>query len=182
MALDPSGAAPAPGMPDASARPVGGGTDVGPTLGRFDRRPSLLASSRRDFPPSYGRPATPPVAALEQTGIRHLAKLRLNGTDHHIHAWQGEMIATYMRWRNARAQPKINFGPDSVIRTSTDYQTKLLAEAPEPWATALLALLTESQVKGRRSLDVVNRSGTATGTCPGYSSVIAASSCGWSVT
>ena len=27
----------------------------------------------------------------------------LNGTDHRTHAWQGEMINAYMRWRNARA-------------------------------------------------------------------------------
>jgi transposase len=46
----------------------------------------------------------------------------LNGTDHHTHAWQGEMIAAYMRWRNARAQPKRNFAADSVIRTWTDYK------------------------------------------------------------
>jgi hypothetical protein len=27
-----------------------------------------------------------------------------------------------MRWRNARAQPKRDFTPDSVIRTWTDYK------------------------------------------------------------
>jgi len=47
----------------------------------------------------------------------------LNGTDHRTHAWQGEMIDRYMRWRNARAQPKRNFAVGSVIRTWTGYQT-----------------------------------------------------------
>jgi hypothetical protein len=41
--------------------------------------------------------------------------------------------------------------------------------------------LAESQAGVCRSLDIVNRSGTATGACPGYCSVIAAPSCGWSV-
>jgi hypothetical protein len=46
----------------------------------------------------------------------------LNGTDHRSHAEQAEAIAGYMRWRNARAEPKHNFAPDSVIRTWTGYQ------------------------------------------------------------
>ena len=46
----------------------------------------------------------------------------LGGTDHHTHAWQGEIIDRYMRWRNARAQPKTSFAPNSVIRTWTGYQ------------------------------------------------------------
>jgi hypothetical protein len=39
----------------------------------------------------------------EFAALRYFA---LNGTDSHTHAWQDEMIAAYMRWRNARAQPK----------------------------------------------------------------------------
>jgi hypothetical protein len=35
----------------------------------------------------------------------------LGDTDHRTHAWQGEMIDRYVRWRNARAQPKTNFAP-----------------------------------------------------------------------
>jgi hypothetical protein len=35
----------------------------------------------------------------------------LGGTDHHTHAWQGEMIDCYIRWRNARAQPQTSFAP-----------------------------------------------------------------------
>jgi transposase len=58
----------------------------------------------------------------EFTALRHSA---LNGTDHRTHAWQGEMIDKYMRWRNARAQPKTNFAPNSVIRTWTGYQTNV---------------------------------------------------------
>jgi hypothetical protein len=34
-----------------------------------------------------------------------------------------------MRWRNARAQPKHDFAPHSVIRTWTSYQNKLLDAA-----------------------------------------------------
>ncbi len=58
----------------------------------------------------------------EFTALRYFA---LRGTDHRTHAWQGEMIDRYMRWRNARAQPKTNFAPNSVIRTWTGYQTNV---------------------------------------------------------
>jgi hypothetical protein len=30
-----------------------------------------------------------------------------------------------MRWSNTRAQPKLNFAPNSVIRTWTGYQTNV---------------------------------------------------------
>jgi transposase len=46
----------------------------------------------------------------------------LNGTDHRTHAEQGEAIAGYIRWYNARAKPKRDFAPGSVIRTWTDYK------------------------------------------------------------
>jgi hypothetical protein len=55
----------------------------------------------------------------EFAAVRYFA---LNGTDHRTHAEQGDAIAAYMRWRNARAQPKRDFAPDSVIRTWTDYK------------------------------------------------------------
>jgi transposase len=58
----------------------------------------------------------------EFTALRYFA---MNGTDHRTHAWQGEMIAAYIRWRNARARPKTNFAPNSVIRTWTGYQTNV---------------------------------------------------------
>jgi hypothetical protein len=35
------------------------------------------------------------------------------------------MIDRYMRWRNARAQPKTSFAADSVIRTWAGYQIKV---------------------------------------------------------
>jgi transposase len=58
----------------------------------------------------------------ELAALRYFA---LGGTDHRTHAWQGEMIDRYMRWRNARARPKTNFAPNSVIRTWTGYQTNV---------------------------------------------------------
>jgi transposase len=58
----------------------------------------------------------------EFTALRYFA---LAGTDHRTHAWQGEMIDRYMRWRNARAQPKTNFAPKSVIRSWAGYQTNV---------------------------------------------------------
>jgi hypothetical protein len=45
-----------------------------------------------------------------------------NDTDHRTHAEQGEAIAGYIRWRNARAKPKRDFAPGSVIRTWADYK------------------------------------------------------------
>jgi hypothetical protein len=50
----------------------------------------------------------------EFAALRYFA---LNGTDHRTHAEQGAAIAAYLRWRNARAQPKRDFAPGSVIRT-----------------------------------------------------------------
>ena len=58
----------------------------------------------------------------EFTALRYFA---LNGTDHRTHAEQGDAIAAYLRWHNARAQPKRNFAPRSVIRTWTSYQNKV---------------------------------------------------------
>jgi transposase len=58
----------------------------------------------------------------EFAALRYFA---LNGTDHRTHAEQGDAIARYLRWRNARARPKHNFAPGSVIRTWTSYQNKV---------------------------------------------------------
>ena len=55
----------------------------------------------------------------EFAALRYFA---LNGTDHRSHAEQADAIGAYMRWRNARAEPKRDFAPDSVIRTWTDYE------------------------------------------------------------
>jgi len=57
----------------------------------------------------------------EFAALRYFA---LNGTDHRSHAEQNAAIAAYIRWRNIRAQPKVNFAVGSPIRTWTDYPTK----------------------------------------------------------
>jgi transposase len=58
----------------------------------------------------------------EFAALRYFA---LNGTDHRTHEEQGDAIAGYVRWRNARARHKRNFAPGSVIRTWTSYQNKV---------------------------------------------------------
>jgi len=58
----------------------------------------------------------------EFAALRYFA---LNGTDHRTHAEQGDAIARYLCWRNARAQPKRDFAAHSVIRTWTSYQNKV---------------------------------------------------------
>jgi hypothetical protein len=58
----------------------------------------------------------------EFAAVRYFA---LNGTDRRSHTEQGDAIAGYIRWHNARAQPKRNFATDSVIRTWTGYQTNV---------------------------------------------------------
>ncbi len=57
----------------------------------------------------------------EFAALRHFA---LNGTDHRSHAEQNTAIAGYVRWRNLRTAPKVNFATDSPIRTWTDYPAK----------------------------------------------------------
>jgi transposase len=52
----------------------------------------------------------------EFAALRYFA---LNGTDHRSHTEQNAAIAAYMRWRNARAEPKTRFAPDSPIRSWT---------------------------------------------------------------
>jgi hypothetical protein len=54
----------------------------------------------------------------EFAAVRYLT---LNGTNHRSHAEQGDAIAAYTRWRNARAQPKQDFAPT----TWTSYQNKV---------------------------------------------------------
>ncbi|MFF6816324.1 transposase [Streptomyces sp. NPDC012403] len=50
----------------------------------------------------------------EFAALRYFA---LNGTDHRSHGEQIAAIGAYVRWRNARAEPKTGFAPDSPIRT-----------------------------------------------------------------
>jgi hypothetical protein len=54
-----------------------------------------------------------------------LCYVALNGTDHRSHAEQNAAIAGYVRWRNARARPKVNFAVNSPIRTWTDHPVKV---------------------------------------------------------
>jgi transposase len=57
----------------------------------------------------------------EFAALRYFA---LNGTDHRSHDEQNAAINAYIRWRNAHAEPKTNFAPDSPIRTWTHYPAK----------------------------------------------------------
>jgi transposase len=58
----------------------------------------------------------------EFAALRYFA---LNGTDHRSHSEQNTAIAGYVRWRNNRATPKVNFATDSPIRTWTSYPAKV---------------------------------------------------------
>jgi hypothetical protein len=57
----------------------------------------------------------------EFASLRYFA---LNGTDHRSHAEQNAAIGAYVRWRNARAGPKVGFAVGSPIRSWTDYPVK----------------------------------------------------------
>ena len=57
----------------------------------------------------------------EFSALRYFA---LGGTDHRSHDEQNARIAAYVRWRNTRAQPKVNFAVGSSIRTWTSYPVK----------------------------------------------------------
>ncbi|WP_020547765.1 IS630 family transposase [Nonomuraea coxensis] len=58
----------------------------------------------------------------EFAALRYYA---LNGTDHRSHDEQNAAIGTYVRWRNARAQPKTNSAASSPIRSWTSYPSKV---------------------------------------------------------
>lgn len=57
----------------------------------------------------------------EFAALRYFA---LNGTDHRSHGEQNAAIAAYVCWRNARAEPKTAFAPESPIRAWTQYPAK----------------------------------------------------------
>jgi hypothetical protein len=59
----------------------------------------------------------------EFAALRYFA---LDGTDHRSHAEQNTAIASYVRRRNSRAQPKVHFAVGSPIRTWTDGVAALL--------------------------------------------------------
>ncbi|GAA0917824.1 IS630 family transposase [Nonomuraea longicatena] len=58
----------------------------------------------------------------EFAALRYYA---LNGTDHRTHDEQNAAIGGYVRWRNARARPKISFAASSPIRSWTSYPAKV---------------------------------------------------------
>jgi len=62
--------------------------------------------------------ASPLPDEAEFAALRYFA---LNGTDHRSHDEQNAATAAYVRWRNARAEPKTNFAPDSPIRQWRQY-------------------------------------------------------------
>jgi hypothetical protein len=57
------------------------------------------------------------VAGRDAHARRALRYFAPNGTDHRSHAEQNAAIAAYVRWRNTRGQPKVNFTAGSTIRT-----------------------------------------------------------------
>ncbi|MEK6439199.1 transposase [Pseudonocardia sp. T1-2H] len=57
----------------------------------------------------------------EFAALRYFAR---GGTDHRTHEEQNAAIGSYVRWRNARAQPKVNFAVNSPIRSWTSYPAK----------------------------------------------------------
>jgi hypothetical protein len=60
-------------------------------------------------------------AMAEFAALRYFA---LNGIDRRSHDEQNAAIASYVRWRNARAQPKTNVAVNSPIRTWTSCSIK----------------------------------------------------------
>ncbi|MDQ0766944.1 hypothetical protein [Streptomyces canus] len=88
---------------DADRRTVGGPGAAAP--------PGAQHQGRRPDP--WLRPCRP-----------SLPFFALNGTDHRSHEEQNAAIAAYVRWRNARANPKMNFAPASPIRSWSEYPAK----------------------------------------------------------
>jgi transposase len=72
------------------------------------------------FLPTYS--SWPNWIEAEFAALRNFA---LNGTDHRSHAEQNAAIGAYLRWRNARAEPKTGFATDSPIRTWTHYPSNV---------------------------------------------------------
>ncbi|MEU1180750.1 hypothetical protein ABZ464_24460 [Streptomyces sp. NPDC005820] len=61
------------------------------------------------------------MAEPDRSGVRGAAQCALNGTDHRSHTEQNAAIVAYVRRRDARADPKTAFAPDSSIRSWTEY-------------------------------------------------------------
>ncbi|MHC3474429.1 hypothetical protein ACYF6T_37820 [Streptomyces sp. 7R007] len=71
------------------------------------------------FLPTYG--PWPTGIESEFAALRYFT---LNGTDHRSHGGQNAAIGACVRRRNARAEPRSSFAPDSPIRTWTEYPAK----------------------------------------------------------
>ncbi|MFF8910320.1 hypothetical protein [Streptomyces olivaceoviridis] len=65
-----------------------------------------------------------PVGEDIESEFAALRYFALNGTDHRTHGEQNAAVAAYIRWRNARAEPKTGFAPESPIRHGTEYPAK----------------------------------------------------------
>ena len=61
-------------------------------------------------------PRYPLRGATEFAALRYFA---LNGTDHRSHQEQNAAVAAYVRWRNARAQPRTNFAVSMPIGSTS---------------------------------------------------------------
>ena len=67
------------------------------------------------------RPFVPMADRAEFAALRYFA---LGDTDHHTHAERNSAIAAYVRRRNTRAQPEVNFAVGSPIHTWTDHPVR----------------------------------------------------------
>ncbi|WP_285708266.1 helix-turn-helix domain-containing protein [Microtetraspora sp. NBRC 16547] len=65
------------------------------------------------------------IHAFNEKGFDALRYYALNGTDHRTHDEQNAALGAYVRWRNARAEPKTSFAASSPIRSWTSYPAKV---------------------------------------------------------
>ena len=75
------------------------------------------------MPASSGFDASTRARCIEAE-FAALRYFSLGGTDHRSHAEQNAAINAYIRWHNARAEPKTGFATDSPTRTWTHYPAK----------------------------------------------------------
>lgn len=96
-------------------RQVGGPVPGGRFSEHFPARSAPLDVGPRT---GRGRPGNDSVEG--HRGLSHRRVL----TDHRSHAEQNAAIASFIRWRNARATPKTGFVTGSPIRTWIHYPAK----------------------------------------------------------
>jgi hypothetical protein len=85
-------------------------------------RPVMMTEGRRLQ--RIGRTAKDPVK------LRRAIVVLMPAQGQSAPDWQGEMIAAYMRWRNARAQPKRNFAPNSCLYLPSHWPRRVPARLP----------------------------------------------------